>query len=256
MDGFVVGAVALHHLGRKLLRLGQAQAGITRVAAAFALGLHGDFLQAAHERGAGHIQLLASVGIHGFFAAVACRVGAALSVQGSEQEQDQVAKLRKAGFDANPSNASLILEKKAPFDWLKNTSDDIHELRAEAAKGKVDKDLFNSTISALSNAPMVAESITNLAGEHRFFENLRTDPSLGALIKSSDGNPVHFIQSLGSAKLGAQSQEKVLSILGNIVDTQLKTGKAKSDLDQFRLHWSKAATKPAEAKADPLGIRK
>jgi len=182
--------------------------------------------------------------------------GAALSVQGSEQAQYQVAKLRKAGFDANPSNASLILEKKATFDWLKNTSDDIHELRAEATKGKVDNDLFNSTISALSNAPMVAESITNLAGEHRFFENLRTDPSLGALIKSSDGNPVHFIQSLGSAKLGAQSQEKVLSILGNIVDTQLKTGKAKSDLDQFRLHWSKATTKPAEAKADPLGIRK
>ena len=170
------------------------------------------------------------------------QTGTGLANTGASQVQDQVAKLRKAGFDANPGNAGNILEKKATFDWLKNTSDDIHELRTEASKGKVDNDLFNSTVSALSNAPMVAESITNMAGEHRFFENLRTDPSLGALIKSSDGNPVHFMQSLGSAKLGAQSQAKVLDILGNIVDTQLKTGKAKSDLDALRLHWSAKPT--------------
>ena len=44
VDGLVIGAKALHELGGKLLRIGQGEAGGARIAAAFALGLHGDFL--------------------------------------------------------------------------------------------------------------------------------------------------------------------------------------------------------------------
>ena len=83
VDGLVVGAKALHELGGKLLRVGQGQAGGARIAAAFALGLHGDFFQAAHERGARHVQVLAGGGVHSLFAAMAGRVGAALHVQQS-----------------------------------------------------------------------------------------------------------------------------------------------------------------------------
>jgi hypothetical protein len=162
------------------------------------------------------------------------QASAQLGLTDEERKKDLADTWRERGFAANTGNVDKIQGLAGPYEWLFNTSDDIKTLKAQAAKGKTDPDLFNSTISALSNAPMVAESISNLAGQQRFLENIRTDPSYGALIKAADGNPIHFMQALTSAKLGAQSQEKVLQVLGNIVDTQLKTGQAFSSLNQYR----------------------
>ena len=181
------------------------------------------------------------------------QTGAGFSNLAAAQGQDPVQEFRAAGFNANPSNIAQLQQAKASYDWLDNTSNEIKQVTAQVAKSPLDPDQFAAKVNAFSNAPMVAESISNLAGQKRFFENMRIDPSLGALVKESDGNPLHFLQSLGSVKLGAQSQQKVLEVLGNIVDTQLQTGQAKSTLDQFRAHWSK---QPAgKTKADPLGIR-
>ena len=159
-----------------------------------------------------------------------------LGITDQEQTQDMVQQLRAQGFNANPGNVGQITEAKAAFDWLSNTSEHIDSLKKLVAKGaKIDDDTFANTISAMENAPMVAESISNMAGQKRFLEGIRTSPSYGALVKSADGNPIHFFRSLSSAKLGAQDQKTVLEQLGTIVDTQLETGKAKNDLEQFRM---------------------
>lgn len=182
--------------------------------------------------------------------------GSQLNVTGGEQAQDLVQSLRQQGFNANPGNAAKIQETKAAFDWLSDTSKEIEHLKKKVAKGeKISDDTFHNTIAAMENAPMVAESISNLAGQKRFLEGIRTSPSYGALIKSADGNPASFLRALASAKLGAQDQATVLDQLGTIVETQLKTGKAKNDLDQYRIRSLKPSVfdKPA---AQPDGRRK
>ena len=163
--------------------------------------------------------------------------GAQLGVTGGEQEQALIKSLRDQGYAATPSKSADLIAKKGAYDWLVNTSNDIKEKTAELKEtGKLEgDDTFHNTVSAWENAPMVAESISNLAGQQRFLEGIRTSPSYGALVEAADGNPVHFFRALASAKLGAQDQATVLSELGNIVDTQLRSGKAKSELDQYRI---------------------
>jgi hypothetical protein len=188
------------------------------------------------------------------------QTGAGLSNTGAGQVQDQVSQYRSQGYNVNPGNIGKFLDVKGQYDWLGNTAQHIAELQAQIKDGKaIDTETFGNVVRSMENAPQVAESISNLAQQKKFLEGIREEPSYGALVKAADGNPVHFFQGLAGAKLGAQSQKVVLDQLGTIVNTQLKTGQAKSNLDQFQAKGSIAEKKKkaiSDEPADPLGIRK
>ena len=175
------------------------------------------------------------------------QTGAGLANTGAGQVQDQVSQYRSQGYSVSPANIGKFLDVKGQYDWLGNTANHIAELQAQIKAGTpIDTETFGNVIRSMENAPQVAESISNLAQQKKFLEGIREEPSYGALVKAADGNPVHFFQGLAGAKLGAQSQKVVLDQLGTIVNTQLKTGQAKSNLDQFRARGS-IAEKSQEA---------
>lgn len=159
-----------------------------------------------------------------------------------EQEQNAVQNAHGEGFgNVYSGNISGYMQAKSAFDWLKTTDKEIHDMSKEVKTGKVlDKDDFRGQVMALSNAPIVADNISTESGRSAFMSVIRTDPSLQSIWRESGGNPIHFLQSAASAKLSAQSQSRVLDVLGSITSTQLKTGKAFQDLNQYRTREERA----------------
>lgn len=184
-------------------------------------------------------------------------LGTAGAIQGQtqlattfDQAQASIQDAHRQGYTkVGAGNIGEFTQAKSEFDWLQNTFDKASEMKDGLKTGKVGADEFNAEVSALLNAPMVAESISTESGRSKFMENLRTDPSWEAIIRQSDGNILGALRGGAAAKLSAQSQGKVLDILTTIVGTQLKSGQAKSKLDQYKpKKWSEERPNAATGK--------
>ena len=166
------------------------------------------------------------------------RLGQTSTAQGIEstaQELSAVADARKSGFgNVTRSNIGQFRDAKGAHDWLQGTKQETDALLSQLRTGQpLDADQFGNLLTGLTQAPKFAEGIGTEAGQANFMATMRRDKSLGQVVQEAHG----FGDLAGLAAKNAiapQEQAVILKNLSDLLDLQLKSGKAANELNQYR----------------------
>lgn len=150
---------------------------------------------------------------------------------------DQVDDAHKAGFkNVTSSNLADFSNIKGQVDWLANNKASVDEMWTDLAKGKtIPNDKFNSLLVPVINSAEVADQINTESGRAKLENILRSDQSLGSLVRQYDGRPAkELLLGVAASKATSNTQQETLGYIKDILDSQLKGGASVAKLNQYK----------------------